>query len=183
MAILPFVRATELTDLVAWPDLRQQKLSRLPLETAKRRPCSGLRPRFPRAKANLAKPLQQEHLALSVPANRVRLRALLRASSSGKAKLRRKAADSKPRLLVARDLRRRWAKGFPLPLVRVRRCWQGPGPCASSQVKQVARKCSPVARCGGHPIFARYRRPNTRRGPVHYGNSCSRSRRKRARRA
>ena len=81
------------------------------------------------------------------------------------------------------DLRLRWAERFPVPLALARQYSKDPGPCASSQVKQVARKCSPVARCGAHPIFARYRRPHTRRGPVDCGNSCSRSRRKRARRA
>ena len=81
MASPQSARATELTDLVTWPDLRQQQPSRLPLETAKQRPRSGLRPRFHRAKENLAKPLRQDYLALSA-ANRVRLRALLRQRSS-----------------------------------------------------------------------------------------------------
>src|SRR4029077_2400434 len=142
-------RATELTDLVTWPDSRQQKPSRLPGETAKQRLCSGLRAQFHRPKENLAKLLQQDYLALSA-ANRVRLQALLRQRSSRVKANLLKAADwpplprlrrpRRPPLLVARDLRCRWAKGFPLPLVRARRRWQGPGPCASCPAKQGVRK-------------------------------------------
>ena len=140
----------------------------------------------------MAEPPRQGLLAVSMRQPQATPFELLQASLPVKTKQQktpdwppspRLRCPTRPPLLVARDLRCRWAKDFPLPLVRARRCSRGPGPCASSQVKQVARKCSPVARCGGHPIFARYRRPHTRRGPVDCGNSCSRSRRKRARRA
>src|SRR6266496_3482651 len=64
------------------------------------------------------------------------------------------------RLLAARarpqDLRLREAGArFPLLLALARQHSPGPGPCASSPEILVVRKCSPAARCGGRPIFAR----------------------------
>jgi hypothetical protein len=80
-----------------------------------------------------------------------------------------------------RDLQLRRAADFPLALARARQCLPGPGPCAFSREIPVAGKCNRAARCGGRPIFARYRRLRNRRAPVDYGNRCSRWRRKHAR--
>src|SRR5207302_89793 len=54
-----------------------------------------------------------------------------------------------PRHLVSLlDSRLHPAKDSPVPLARGPRCSQGPGPCASSQAKQVVRKYNLEARCG-----------------------------------
>ena len=81
------------------------------------------------------------------------------------------------------DLRLRWAERFPVPSARARQYSKDPGPCASSPEIPVARKCNRAARCGGRPIFAQYRRRRNRRALAGCGNKCSRSQRKRARRA
>ena len=81
------------------------------------------------------------------------------------------------------DLRLRWAERFPVPSARARQYSKDPGPCASSPEIPGARKCNRAARCGGRPIFARYRRRRNRRALAGCGNKCSRSQRKRARRA
>jgi hypothetical protein len=81
------------------------------------------------------------------------------------------------------DLRLRWAERFPVPSARARQYSKDPGPCASSPEIPGARKCNRAARCGGRPIFAQYRRRRNRRALAGCGNKCSRSQRKRARRA
>jgi hypothetical protein len=81
------------------------------------------------------------------------------------------------------DLRLRQAERFPVPSGRARQYSKDPGPYASSPEIPGARKCNRAARCGGHPIFARYRWRRNRRAPAGCGNKCSRSQRKRARRA
>ena len=82
-----------------------------------------------------------------------------------------------------RDLRRRRSERFPFPLGRARQYLRCPGPCAFSREIPAARKCNREARCGGHPIYAPYRRPRNRRALAGCGNKCSRSQRKHARRA
>src|SRR4029453_12345847 len=86
-----------------------------------------------------------------------------RENSLARANLLAMAADWRPPLLVAwqgrvQDSRLQRVRGSLVRRVRARRCWQGPGPCASSLEKQVVRKCNRAARCGGHPTSARYRR-------------------------
>ena len=91
------------------------------------------------------------------------------------------------RLLAARarlqELQLRPVEDSPVPLARARQCLQCPGPCAFSREIPAARKCNREARCGGHPIYAPYRRPRNRRALAGCGNKCSRSQRKHARRA
>jgi hypothetical protein len=79
------------------------------------------------------------------------------------------------------ELQLRPVEDSPVPPARARQHSQCPGPCASSPEIPAARKCSPAARCGGHPICARYRPPRNRRAPAGCGNKRSRSRRKHAR--
>ena len=87
-------------------------------------------------------------------------------------------------LRVLREKRqRRLEPGWPVRRERARRCSRCPGPSAFSQETPAVRKCNRAARCGDHPIFARYPLPHTRRGPADCDNRCSRSQRKRARRA
>jgi len=81
------------------------------------------------------------------------------------------------------ELQRQLAEGSAVLQARVRRYWRGPGPCAFSQEIPADRKCNRAARCGDRPIFARYRPPRNRRAPADCDNKCSRSRRKRVRRA
>jgi hypothetical protein len=71
----------------------------------------------------------------------------------------------------------------PVPSARARRHSPGPDPCASSLKILVVRKCNLAARCGGRPIFARYRPPSNRRALAGCDNKRSRSQRKHARRA
>jgi len=91
------------------------------------------------------------------------------------------------RLLAARaklqDSLLRRAEHFPLPPARARQYLQCPGPCAPSRETPVAQKCNRAVRCGGRPIFARYRPPHNRRALAGCDNKCSHSQRKRARRA
>src|SRR4029450_12223377 len=61
------------------------------------------------------------------------------------------------------ELQLRPVQDFPVPLERARRCSPSPGPCAFFQETLAARKCNRAARCGGRPIFARYRPPRDRR--------------------
>jgi|SRR6266480_1059301 len=68
-------------------------------------------------------------------------------------------------------------------LARARQYSRYPGPCAPSPEKPAARKCNRAARCGDHPIFARYRLPRNRRVLAGYDNRCSRLPHKRAGRA
>jgi hypothetical protein len=91
---------------------------------------------------------------------------------------RRLAARARPQELQLPPV-----EDSPVPPVRARRCSPGPGPCASSLKILVVRKCSRGARCGGRPIFARYRPPSNRRALAGYDNKRSRSQRKHARRA
>src|SRR6266496_1197342 len=92
------------------------------------------------------------------------------------------ARRSAPRARL-QDLRLPWAERFPVPSARARQCSRCPGPCAFCRETRAARKCNRAARCGGRPIFARYRPPRNRRALAGCGNKCSRSQRKRARRA
>ena len=71
----------------------------------------------------------------------------------------------------------------PVPLVRAPRRLQCPDPYAFSRETPAARKCNRAARCDALPIFARYRPPRNRRALAGCDNKCSRSQRKRARRA
>ena len=88
------------------------------------------------------------------------------------------------RLLAARaklqDLQHCRAEHFPLPPARARQYSQCPDPCAPSRETPVAQKCNRAVRCGGRPIFARYRRPRNRRELADCDSRCSRLRRKRA---
>jgi hypothetical protein len=90
-----------------------------------------------------------------------------------------------PRVARARlpDLQLPPVEDSPVPSARARLHSQGPGPYASSLKILVVRKCSREARCGGHPIFARYRPLNNRRALAGCDNKRSRSQRKHARRA
>jgi len=69
----------------------------------------------------------------------------------------------------------------PVPPVRAHRCSPSPGPCAFFLRILVVRKCNRAVRCGGRPIFARYRPLNNRRALAGCGNKRSRSQRKHAR--
>src|SRR6266542_1085451 len=80
------------------------------------------------------------------------------------------------------DLRLRPVEDSPVPPARVRQCLPGPDPCAFCREILAARKCSRGARCGGHPICARYRPPRNRRALAGCGNRYSRSLRKHAHR-
>jgi len=102
----------------------------------------------------------------------------LRQTEQRLALVRRPAARAR-----LKDSRLRRAERFPVPSARARQYSKDPGPCASSPEIPGARKCNRAARCGGRPIFAQYRRRRNRRALAGCGNKCSRSQRKRARRA
>jgi hypothetical protein len=77
-------------------------------------------------------------------------------------------------------LRRVTQAHFPLLLAHAPQCSKGPGRYAFSREIPVAQKCNRAVRCGGRPIFARYRRPRNRRELADCDSRCSRLRRKRA---
>ena len=81
------------------------------------------------------------------------------------------------------EQQRQLEEGSAVPLGRAHLCSRCPGPCAFSQETPAARKCNRAARCDAFPIFARCRPPRNRRALAGCDNKCSRSRRKRARRA
>jgi hypothetical protein len=68
----------------------------------------------------------------------------------------------------------------PALLARVRRHSQDQDPSAFFREIPVGRKYNRAARCGGLPIFARYRRLRNQRGLAGCDSRCSRSPRKRA---
>jgi hypothetical protein len=78
------------------------------------------------------------------------------------------------------ELRLRRAVDSPVLPARARRHSQDQDPSAFFRETLVARKYNPAARCGGLPIFARYRRRRNQRGFAGCDNNCSRSPRKRA---
>src|SRR5439155_27204421 len=80
------------------------------------------------------------------------------------------------------DMQRQLEEGSALLQARARRCSRCPVPCAFSPETPGARKCNPEARCGGYPIFARYRPLRIRDALAGCDNKRSRSRRRRARR-
>jgi hypothetical protein len=73
-------------------------------------------------------------------------------------------------------------KDPPALQVRVRRCSQGPGPCAFFRGTLAARKCNRAVRCDASPTSARYQLPRNRHGLADYDSRCSRSQRTHARR-
>jgi len=81
------------------------------------------------------------------------------------------------------ELQHQPAEDSPVPPEHARRCSPSPGPYASSQEILAARKCNRAAHCGGHPISGRCRSLRNRRGLAGCDNKCSRSQRRRARRA
>ncbi len=78
------------------------------------------------------------------------------------------------------DLSLRRPERFPVLPARARQYSRDPGPYAFSRGIPVAQKCNRAVRCGGRPIFARYRRPRNRRELAGCDSRCSRLRRKRA---
>jgi hypothetical protein len=99
----------------------------------------------------------------------------LRQTEQRLALVRRPAARAR-----LKDSRLRRAERFPVPSARARQYSKDPGPCASSPEIPGARKCNRAARCGGRPIFARYRRRRNQRGLAGCDNRRSHSPRKRA---
>ncbi len=211
MARQRFERATVLLlpGLVMWPDLHLLLLT----ETAKREEPSrpellvllvqaNLETQVPILRVPREKPLvQASQLVLqeknsefaSQPANRRQV-FLLAVLASSVAKANRRlvllllAAQVRRRdlflhLAKLQGRRHRLEQGWPVPQARARQCSRCPGPCAFCQETPTARKCNRAARCDGYPIFARCRPPRNRRALAGCDNKCSRSRRKRARRA
>jgi hypothetical protein len=104
-----------------------------------------------------------------------------------KANLLAETADWRPPLLVAaegkqQEMHRRLEEDFAVLQARARRCLRCPGPFAFSQVALAARRCNRAARCGGYPIFVRYRPPRNRRVLAGCDSKCSRSQHKPVRR-
>ena len=139
----------------------------------------------------MAKPTQQPgqgSLALLVQAKRETRRELLQGNLLA-------AADWRPPLLAAqarlRDLflhsatlrERQHQLGSLVPRGRARRCSRCPDPSAFFQETPAVRKCNRAARCGDFPISVRCRLPRSQRALAGCDNKCSRSQRKRARRA
>src|SRR5437867_7677627 len=81
------------------------------------------------------------------------------------------------------EQQRQLEESSAVPLGRAHLCSRRPGPCAFSQETPAARKCNRAARCDDFPTFARCRPQRNRRALAGCDNKCSRSRRKRARRA
>jgi hypothetical protein len=98
---------------------------------------------------------------------------------------RRHLAQARPLVAPARpqQLRLPPVEDSPVPPVRARQRLQCPDPCAFFREIPAARKCNRAARCGGRPIFARYRPQRNRRALAGYDNKRSRSQRKHAHRA
>ena len=135
----------------------------------------------------LAKPMR---LAPAKRGMLLAIRRLAKASRSSVKDLDLRQTEQRPALVRRsaprarlQNLRLRWAERFPVPPARARQYSKDPGPSASFPEIPGARKCNRAARCGGRPIFARYRRRRNRRALAGCGNKCSRSQRKRARRA
>ena len=101
----------------------------------------------------------------------------LRRTEQRLALVRRPAARTR---LQDLRLRRVTQAHFPLLLAHAPQCSKDPGPYAFSRGIPVAQKCNRAVRCGGRPIFARYRRPRNRRELAGCDSRCSRLRRKRA---
>jgi len=181
------------------PDLLMQLELHSPLlllERAKREAPSGRDwlARLARAKLET---LQEDPLAKAIhlaPAKRGMLLAIRRLAKANRSSVKEDLdlRQTEQRLALVRrpaararlkDSRLRRVERFPVPSARARQYSKDPGPCASSPEIPVARKCNRAARCGGRPIFAQYRRRRNRRALAGCGNKCSRSQRKRARRA
>ena len=148
-------------------------MARQPFEPATVLPLDlVMRPGFQRPQSlrpKVAKPTRQQEqgsLALLVQAKRKTPRELLQGKLLAKAKLQQRPLHPEGR--------------SPVPLEPVRRCSRGPGPCAFSPETPAGRKCSRAARCGDHPISARYHLLRNRRGVAGCDNKCNRSQRKRA---
>ena len=116
-------------------------------------------------------PRPRDSLVRSVQAKRETLRELLLAKPLA---ILRVSPLAKQRLLLLlvtsatqRDLFLHLAKlqerqrprvtGSLVPRARGRRCSRCPDPCAFFQETPFVQKCNRVARCGGYPIFVRYR--------------------------
>jgi len=71
------------------------------------------------------------------------------------------------------------AMGFAVRRGHAHRYWQDPDPSAFFLTERACRRCNRAVRCGGLPIFGRYRSQRTRHGLVHCDNNYSHSPRRR----